>query len=193
MTPADENECRQMLYTGYKLDQPVAVRYPRGKGPGVSIEKNMQALPLGQAEVRREGSGLAILAFGPLLEPALEAAQSLDATVVNMRFVKPLDEEMVLRMAEQHEMLVTVDESALGGGGSAINECLMANDVRIPVLNHGLPDRFIEHGEREDMLKDAGLDANGMLKAIEEFTTRHPGIAQAISATTLKKPTDRRA
>ena len=174
MTPADENECRQMLYTGILLDQPSAVRYPRGKGPGASIEQTLKALPLGISEVRREGKGIAILSFGPMLAPSLEAAEKLDATVVNMRFVKPLDVEAVLRMAEQHEMLVTVDENAVAGGaGSAVNECLMANDVRVPVLNHGLPDRFIEHGERDDMLKDAGLDAEGILKAIEEFTRRH--------------------
>ena len=179
MTPADENECRQMLYNGFLLDQPVAVRYPRGKGPGVAVEEQMSAIPLGKAEVRREGSRLAILAFGPLLAPALEAAELLDATVVNMRFVKPLDEQMVLRMAEQHEILVTLDESAVSGGaGSAINECLMANHVRIPVLNHGLPDRFIEHGERDDMLRDAGLDTQGIMKAIEDFTATHSGLNQ---------------
>ena len=181
MAPADENECRQMLYTGFLLDQPAAVRYPRGKGPGMTVDEKMTAIPIGKAEIRREGNGLAILAFGPLLAPALEAAESLDATVVNMRFVKPLDEEMVLKMAEQHEMLMTLDESAIGGGaGGAINECLMANDVRIPVLNHGLPDRFIEHGEREDMLHDAGLGTAGILKAIDDFTNRHDEHAQSI-------------
>ena len=180
MTPADENECRQMLYTGFLLDQPAAVRYPRGKGPGATVEQEMIAIPVGRAEIRREGSGVAILAFGPLLAPALEAAETLDATVVNMRFVKPLDVEMVLQMAERHDMLVTLDESALGGGGgSAINECLMANDTFIPVLNHGLPDRFIEHGGRDDMLTDAGLDCAGILKAIEAFTTRRGGQVQA--------------
>ena len=180
MTPADENECRQMLYTGYLLNQPAAVRYPRGKGPGVVPVKEMTAIELGRAEIRRKGSGLAILAFGPLLAPALEAAEPLDATVVNMRFVKPLDEKMVLLMAEQHDFLVTLDESALGGGGgSAINECLMANHLLIPVLNHGLPDRFIEHGEREDMLRDAGLDTEGILKAIGHFTVTHAELNQA--------------
>ena len=179
MPPADENECRQMLYTGFLLDHPVAVRYPRGKGPGVVAEEQMSAIPLGKAEIRREGSRLAILAFGPLLSPALEAAELLNATVVNMRFVKPLDEQMVLRMAEQHEILVTLDESAVSGGaGSAINECLMANHVRVPVLNHGLPDRFIEHGERYDMLRDAGLDIQGIIKAIEDFTATHSGLNQ---------------
>lgn len=174
MTPADENECRQMLYTGFLLDQPAAVRYPRGKGPGVPVEQEMTAIPLGKAELRREGKNIALLAFGPMLAPALEAAEKLDATVVNMRFVKPLDEEMVLRMAEAHELLVTIDENAIqGGAGSAVNECLMANDVRISVLNHGLPDRFIQQGTREDMLTDGELDADGLLRTIEAFTRRH--------------------
>ncbi len=168
MTPADENECRQMLYTGYLLDQPAAVRYPRGKGPGVAIEQELTPIPLGKAEIRRKGKRIAFLAFGPMLAPAMAAAEQLDATVANMRFVKPLDEEMVLRMAEDHDLLVTVDENAIAGGaGSAVNECLMAHDVRISVLNHGLPDRFIQHGEREDMLTDAGLDADGILRAVE--------------------------
>ncbi len=173
MTPADENECRQMLYTGFMLNQPAAVRYPRGKGPGAAIVAQMTALPLGKAEIRREGSGVALLAFGPMLAPALEAAETIDATVVNMRFVKPLDEDMVLRMAERHELLVTIDENALGGGaGSAVNECLMANDVRISVINHALPDRFIEHGERDDMLADAGLTAEGILAVISAYESR---------------------
>jgi 1-deoxy-D-xylulose-5-phosphate synthase len=174
MTPADENECRQMLYTGFELDRPAAVRYPRGKGPGVAVEKEMKRIPLGKAELRRTGSHIAILAFGPMLDPALRVAEQIDATVVNMRFVKPLDDEMVLRMAEQHEVLVTVDENAVAGGaGSAVNECLMAHQVLIPVLNHGLPDRFVQHGTREEMLADAGLDAAGLLKAIEGFVGRH--------------------
>jgi len=173
MAPADENECRQMLYTGFLLDQPAAVRYPRGKGPGVEPQAEMREVPLGKAEVRRDGKGIAFLAFGAMLAPCLEAAEQLDATVVNMRFVKPLDEEMILRMAAEHELLVTVDENAVAGGaGSAVDECLVANGVQIPVINHGLPDRFVQHGSRGDMLVDAGLDAAGILEAVENHRNK---------------------
>ncbi len=178
MTPADENETRQMLYTGFLLDQPCAVRYPRGTGPGVDVEEEMTAIPIGLAELRRTGKRVAFLAFGPMLEPCLEAAEQLDATVVNMRFVKPLDEDMVLRMAEQHELIVTVDENAIAGGaGSAINECLAAHDVQISVLNLGLPDRFIQHGGRGDMLHEAGLDRDGILSALEVFRAKRENLA----------------
>ncbi len=173
MTPADENECRQMLYTGFLLDGPAAVRYPRGGGPGVEVKKEMSAVPLGKAEIRRKGGGIAFLAFGPMLEYAMGAAEELDATVVNMRFVKPLDEELVLEMASSHDVLVTIDENAVhGGAGSAVNECLAVNGIKISVLNLGLPDRFIEHGSRGDMLRDAGLDTEGILAAVRAFLTR---------------------
>jgi len=174
MTPADENECRQMLYTGYSLNQPVAVRYPRGRGPGVPIVKEMQTLPLGCAEVRREGRHIALLAFGPMLAAALEVGETLDATVVNMRFVKPIDEKTIIRIAERHDVLVTVDENQIAGGaGSAVNECLAAHNVLVPVLNHGLPDRYVQHGGRDDMLRDAGLEASGLKNAIIEYLTAH--------------------
>ncbi len=180
MTPADENETRQMLYTGFLLDQPCAVRYPRGTGPGVAVEKEMTAIPIGRAELRRTGKRVAFLAFGPMLEPCLEAAEQLDATVVNMRFVKPLDDDMVLRMAAQHDLLVTVDENAIAGGaGSAINECLAAHDLLISVLNLGLPDRFIQHGGRGDMLREAGLDCDGILGALEVFRAKRENLARA--------------
>ncbi len=170
MTPADENECRQMLYTGFMLDQPAAVRYPRGNGPGVEIEKDMQAVPIGKAELRREGSGLAILAFGPMLEVALEVAEELDATVVNMRFVKPLDEGMVQRMAAQHEGLVTIEDNVVAGGaGSAVGEYLASEGIQVPLLQLGVPDRFIEHGSREDQITDCGLDRSGVLSSIQAF------------------------
>lgn len=170
MTPADENETRQMLYTGHLLDQPAAVRYPRGTGPGVEVERRMTPIPLGKAELRREGRKIAILAFGPMLEYALEAAEELDATVVNMRFVRPLDDEMVLRMAADHDYLITVDENAVAGGaGSAVNECLAANAQPCRILNLGLPDRYIDQGSRGDMLRDAGLDTAGIKAAIEHF------------------------
>ena len=167
MAPADENETRQMLYTGYMLDQPAAVRYPRGSGPGVTIVEQMTQIPIGTAEVRRRGSKVAFLAFGAMLEPCLEAAESIDATVVNMRFVKPLDDKMVHAMAAEHELLVTVDENAIGGGaGSAVNESLANQGIAAPILNLGLPDRFIEHGSRADMLRDAGLDATSIVEQV---------------------------
>ena len=162
MTPSDENECRQMLFTGFTLDGPSAVRYPRGTGPGVAIEDDMQALPLGTAELRRRGHRVAVLAFGVMLAPALEVAEKLDLTVINMRFVKPLDETMVLDMARSHELLVTFEENVVAGGaGSAVNECLAAHGVQVMIANCGLPDRLIQHGTREEMLTDAGLDAAG--------------------------------
>jgi 1-deoxy-D-xylulose-5-phosphate synthase len=170
MTPSDEDECRQMLYTAHQLDQPTAVRYPRGAGPGVATNQKMEALPIGTADVRREGTSIAILAFGPMLAPALIVGESLGATVVNMRFVKPLDEKLIIRMAEQHDALVTIDENQVAGGaGSAVNECLAACNVRVPVLNIGLPDRYVQHGSRGDMLTDAGLDAPGVMRSISEF------------------------
>ena len=178
MTPADENETRQMLYTGFLLDQPCAVRYPRGAGPGVAVEDEMTAISVGRGERRRQGQHIAFLAFGPMLEYCLEVAEKLDATVINMRFVKPLDDDMVLRMAAEHELLVTVDENAIAGGaGSAVNECLAAHDVQVSVLNLGLPDRFIEHGGRGDMLRAAGLDGAGILNAVENFRARRETIA----------------
>ena len=170
MAPADENEAREMLYTGFGLDGPAAVRYPRGAGPGVPVQEEMQALPIGRADLRRRGKGTAFLAFGAMLQYALEAAEELDATVVNMRFVKPLDEEMILEMAATHERLVTVEENALpGGAGSGVNEVLLSHGVSARVLNHALPDRFIDQGSRGDMLRDAGLDAEGILAAVREF------------------------
>ena len=180
MTPADEDETRQMLYTGFTLDGPAVVRYPRGTGPGVAVRGEMRALELGKAEVRRKGRGIVFLAFGPMLAPCLEAGGTLDATVVNMRFVKPLDEDLVCEMAARHDLVVTVDENAVGGGaGSAINECLAARGVSARVLNLGLPDRFIEHGGRGDMLRDAGLDADGILAAVRARLARDAGPARA--------------
>jgi 1-deoxy-D-xylulose-5-phosphate synthase len=173
MAPADENECRQMLYTGFMLDGPAAVRYPRGTGPGVEIVKEMTALPVGKAEVRRRGRGVAILAFGAMLATALEVGEKLDATVVNMRFVKPIDEDCILKMAAEHDLLVTIEENVVqGGAGSAVNEVLAAHGVPRLALNYGIPDRPIEHGEREDMLEDAGLTPAAFLAFIE----RHLGL-----------------
>jgi 1-deoxy-D-xylulose-5-phosphate synthase len=173
MAPADENECRQMLYTGFMHDGPAAVRYPRGKGPGTAVENTMSLLPIGKAEIRRKGQSIALLAFGSMVTPALEVGETLNATVVNMRFVKPLDEAMILDMARTHDLLVTIEENAVpGGAGNGVNEVLNAAFVRTPLLTIGLPDRFIEQGSREEVLKDAGLDIEGLLVAIEAFTAR---------------------
>ncbi|MGC1386888.1 MAG: transketolase C-terminal domain-containing protein, partial [Steroidobacteraceae bacterium] len=171
MAPADENECRQMLYTGTTLSSPSAVRYPRGTGPGVPISAEMAALPVGRAQLRREGrSGLAILAFGALLEPARKIAERLDATLVNMRFVKPLDEDLIVDMAARHRALVTIEENAImGGAGSGVSEVLAANGSLLPVLHIGIPDRFIEHGTRETCLAEAGLDLAGLGSSVETW------------------------
>nr|PZN60065.1 MAG: 1-deoxy-D-xylulose-5-phosphate synthase [Pseudomonadota bacterium] len=168
MTPSDENECRQMLYTASQLGGPAAVRYPRGAGTGVKVSKEMTALPLGRSVTRREGrSGLAILNFGPLLPAALAVAEELDATVLDMRFVKPLDRDAVLRTAERCRALVTVEENAVAGGaGSAVAELLAEAQLPVPLLMIGIPDRFIEHGTREDCLEMAGLDANGIRQRV---------------------------
>jgi 1-deoxy-D-xylulose-5-phosphate synthase len=165
MAPSDENECRQMLFTGFRLNGPAAVRYPRGAGVGKEIEREMHELPVGKAEIRREGRGIAILAFGSMLKPALEAAEALDATVANMRFVKPLDAELVRQLAAAHERIVTVEEhQIMGGAGSAVLEVL--SDQHSKVLLLGLPDRFIDHGDPATLLASIGLDADGLLKSI---------------------------
>ncbi|BBL74809.1 1-deoxy-D-xylulose-5-phosphate synthase [Methylomagnum ishizawai] len=181
MAPADENECRQMLYTGFKHNGPAAVRYPRGKGGGVEVRDEMTALPIGKAEVRREGSRIAVLAFGSLVSPAVEAGEKLGATVVNMRFVKPLDEDLILKLAESHELIVTVEENVVAGGaGSGVNELLNAHLRRNPVLNLGLPDFFVEQGTREELLAECGLDAAGIFESIDAFRQKAMPEAQAI-------------
>ncbi len=168
MAPADENECRSMLYTAFQLNGPSAVRYPRGTGPGVAVRAEMRALAIGKGELCRTGKRVAILSFGSMLAPALVAAEQLDATVANMRFVKPLDEQLLLRLAREHELLVSVEENTtLGGAGSAVAECLELHGVLIPLLQLGLPDRFIEQGEHGRMLADCGLDARGLIARIE--------------------------
>src|SRR5512140_3584080 len=155
MAPADENECRQMLYTGFTLDQPSAVRYPRGTGPGVEVARAMRAIPVGTGEVRREGKRVAILAFGSMLAASLEAGGELNATVANMRFVKPVDRELVSKLAANHELLVTVEENvAMGGAGSAVAEALDEQGICVPVLRLGLPDAFVEHGDAQALLAE---------------------------------------
>jgi 1-deoxy-D-xylulose-5-phosphate synthase len=184
MAPADENECRQMLYTGFKLDQPAAVRYPRGRGPGVKITNEMRELPLGKAEVRRRGKRLALLAFGPMVEAARATADALDATLVNMRFVKPLDQELLLEIAGTHTHFVTLEDHAVAGGaGSAVNECLEACGVLLPVLNLGIPDMFLEHGSREESLKAAGLDAEGIRRSVDAWLAKAQSPKRKVSAT----------
>lgn len=169
--PSDENECRQLLYTAFMHDGPSAVRYPRGTGPGTPIESQMQALPVGKGIVRRKGGKIAILAFGSMVQPALTAAAALDATVADMRFVKPLDQELILQLANEHDVLVTIEENAImGGAGSACLEVLAANGASIKVLQLGLPDDYIDHGDPVKLLADCGLDASGIEASIRKFT-----------------------
>ena len=165
MAPSDENECRQMLTTGYRLNGPSAVRYPRGAGPGVSLQKEFSSIPVGKGEIRRQGKKIAILAFGSMVKPALDAAEKLDATVANMRFVKPIDVELVERLAASHELIVTVEEhQIMGGAGSAVLEVLAKSNTKALLL--GLPDRFIDHGDSAKLLSAVGLDAEGIEKAV---------------------------
>ncbi len=176
--PADERECRQLLSTAFEQNHPVAVRYPRGAGAGVATEVDLQGLPYGKGEVRRQGNGIAILAFGTLLYPALEAAEKLGATVVNMRWAKPLDTELLCQVAAEHEALVTVEEGAvMGGAGSAVSEALQEAGMLKPLLQLGLPDVFIEHGDPAKLLALQGLDADGIQASIVQ---RYPAlVAQA--------------
>jgi 1-deoxy-D-xylulose-5-phosphate synthase len=175
MAPADENECRQMLYTATTLDGPASVRYPRGTGPGARIEHELAALPTGRAQVRREGrSGLLILAFGTMVEPCEAIAARLDATLVNMRFVKPLDTELIARLAATHEAIVTVEENVVAGGaGSGVAEALATLGIERRILHVGLPDEFVEHGSRGDNLAVAGLDQAGIERAIARTWPAH--------------------
>ncbi|WP_145557767.1 1-deoxy-D-xylulose-5-phosphate synthase [Yersinia aldovae] len=169
MTPSDENECRQMLHTGYHHNGPAAVRYPRGNGTGTGLEP-LAIIPMGKGVVRREGEKVAILCFGTLLAQAQIVADNLNATLVDMRFVKPLDEALVLEMATSHEVLVTVEENAImGGAGSGVNELLMAKRQLVPVLNLGLSDSFVPQGEQDEMRAEFGLDAAGIQSQIEAW------------------------
>ncbi len=169
MAPSDENECRQMLFTGFRHQGPAAVRYPRGSGPGKPVEVNMQELPIGKAEVVRAGKDVAILAFGASLQACSAVASRIDASLVNMRFVKPLDTDIILEMAHKHTLVVTVEENAvMGGAGSAVNEFLAATGGNFNILNIGIPDHYIEHGSRQDCLAMAGLDVNGILEQVNK-------------------------
>ncbi|MEA3277174.1 MAG: 1-deoxy-D-xylulose-5-phosphate synthase [Pseudomonadota bacterium] len=167
MAPADEADCRRMLQTAYEHPGPAMVRYPRGAGPGVDVSSRAEVLPLGKAEVRRQGRGVALLAFGSLLTPALEAGEVLDATVVNMRFVKPLDKDLILDLAGRHRLLVTLEENAAAGGaGSAVSELLAEQGVLVGCLHLGLPDRFLDQASHEEQLADCGLNAAGIEAAV---------------------------
>ena len=177
MAPSDENECRQMLYTGFMHNGLAAVRYPRGSGSGAVIQPKMQAIEIGKAQLLRTmqqvaGKRVALLAFGSMLVPALQAGEIIDASVANMRFIKPLDTAMIAKLANSHDLLVTIEENALmGGAGAAVLEAMQALNIHMPVLCLGLPDQFIEHGNHETMLAECGLDATGIIKAIEQKLT----------------------
>jgi 1-deoxy-D-xylulose-5-phosphate synthase len=172
MAPSDENECRQMLYTAFCVEGPAAVRYPRGSGPGVAVRDEMTALPIGRAEVRRRSGAskrprVAILAFGSMLTPALQAGDDIDATVVNMRFVKPMDRDIIGEMADTHDLLVTVEENAIAGGaGSGVAEILQELGKTPPILHLGLPDKFIDHGDPAALLAGVGLNREGIAAAV---------------------------
>jgi 1-deoxy-D-xylulose-5-phosphate synthase len=169
MAASDENECRQMLSTAFHYPGPASVRYPRGAGIGATIEKELKTIPLGKGEVRREGQGIAILAFGTMLAPSLAAGAELNATVANMRFIKPLDVELVKQLAQTHAAVVTVEEGAImGGAGSAVAEALAEAGIVKPILHLGLPDKFIDHGDAAQLLAMCGLDAAGIAAAIQQ-------------------------
>jgi 1-deoxy-D-xylulose-5-phosphate synthase len=191
MAPADEDECRQMLYTAFTLDTPSAVRYPRGAGPGVPVRAELKALTVGKGELRRESKRrsqrIAILAFGSMLHPALTAAEELDATVANMRFVKPIDAELIAWLAQSHDALVTVEENVVAGGaGSAVAEVLAERGIAAPLLQLGLPDAFVDHGDPAVLLAQCGLDAKGIAASIgARFGVRR---SEAAVVTPIAKP-----
>ncbi len=168
MAPSDEDETQKLLSTGYHHKGPAAVRYPRGKGPGTKIERNLDPVSIGRAIIRRKGHSVAILAFGSMVKPALEAAELVDATVADMRFVKPLDQELIVDLATSHQLVITLEENTvMGGAGSAVNEYLVQENYSTPILNLGLPDRFLEHGKVPDMLAEVGLDSDAIATAIK--------------------------
>jgi len=179
MAPADENECRQMLYTGFTLNSPSAVRYPRGAGPGVALQDEMTALPVGRGVMVREIRGyeskrVAILAFGSMVKPAADAAEDLNAAVANMRFVKPIDDELIFRLATTHDYLVTIEENVvMGGAGSAVAESLSAQNLSTPLLHLGLPDQFVEHGDPAVLLADCGLNRDGIVRSVRDWLALH--------------------
>lgn len=189
MAPADENECRQMLTTGMHLDKPSAVRYPRGAGPGVAIEKALTTLPVGKGVLVREAKGfstantaktrVAILAFGSMVKPALDAGEEINASVANMRFVKPIDDALVFKLATTHDVIITVEENVvMGGAGSAVAESLSAQNLSVPVLHLGLPDQFVEHGDPAVLLADCGLNREGIVNSVRKWLNETQSGAQ---------------
>jgi 1-deoxy-D-xylulose-5-phosphate synthase len=181
MAPADENECRKMLTTAFRLDGPSAVRYPRGCGPGVAIAPALDSLPVGKGEIRRtagqsgerSGMSVALLAFGSMLQPALAAAEQIDATVANMRFIKPIDAELLRQLAQSHDLLVSLEENAIvGGAGAEVARTLEAQGLGTPLLRCGLPDQFIDHGDTATLQKQLGLDANGIVERVNNFKSK---------------------
>jgi 1-deoxy-D-xylulose-5-phosphate synthase len=175
MTPSDEQECRKMLTTAFHLDGPSAIRYPRGPGTGLDAGKELLELPVGKGEIRRSGKGVALLAFGSMLTPALEAAAEIDATVANMRFVKPIDRELISELAREHSLLVSVEENALiGGAGSEVARVLDETGSTAQFLRLGLPDRFIDHGDQSLLLAEVGLDKDGIVRAVRAYQDRTP-------------------
>ena len=173
MTPSDENEARQMLYTGYLYNGPAAVRYPRGPGPGQPTEVIMNLLPIGKSRVIERGAKVAILAFVSIVQVAKLATEKLNASLIDMRFVKPLDIEIILEVASQHSLLVTIEENVLAGGaGSAVNEVIHSQRINVEILNLGIPDSFIRQDKPANMLKECRLDAQGVLDSIERRLTQ---------------------
>lgn len=182
MAPSDENECRQMLYTGFVHHGPAAVRYPRGQGPNNIIARDMTRLPIGKGVVRRQGKQVAILNFGALLARGLQAADSLDATVADMRFIKPIDEALILQLASKHALLVTLEENTvMGGAGSAVSECLSRLNVNTPVLHLGLPDTFLGHDKHAHLLDACGLDADSIVRTVQQRLTQLQGVSMPAS------------
>jgi 1-deoxy-D-xylulose-5-phosphate synthase len=176
MAPADENECRQMLSTGFQFEGPAAVRYPRGSGPGVAVQPALETLPIGKAQLRRRGTRVALLGFGAIVPAAETVGEELALTVVNMRFIKPLDRALLLELARSHDAFVTLEDNVvMGGAGSAVAELLAAENIQLPILHLGLPDAFQHHASREDLLAEAGLDVAGIRTAV---LARWPQLAQ---------------
>ncbi|HEX5791853.1 MAG TPA: transketolase C-terminal domain-containing protein, partial [Rheinheimera sp.] len=171
MVPSNEDECRQMLYSGYQYKGPAAVRYPRGTGTGITAQQQMQLIPLGKGKVLRRGEHIAILAFGPLLSACQHSADKLNATLVDMRFVKPLDEALLTELAASHRCFVTVEDNAvMAGAGSAVNEFIAQAQLNIQTVNLGLPDQFIKHGTQQEIYTELGLDSDGIFKRISALT-----------------------
>ena len=178
MAPADEEECRKMLSTAFKHEGPSAVRYPRGTGPGVPIEPQLNTLPVGKGEIRRRGKDIALLAFGSMLTPAMDAAEELDASVANMRFVKPIDRELIIELAREHSLLISVEENALiGGAGSEVARVLEEINSPVQFVRIGLPDRFIDHGDQARLLAEVGLDKDGIINTVRTHQSSTPKAA----------------